>query len=462
MPLSPEDLDCLPEEGIDGLNPGKYADLLEDLQGNIIKANGRDYAVLLFVRWHSDHLEQVRRWIGSFASSWVTSTNKQFEEARNYRENGVPGEVFGAIYFTRRGYETLGFSGKFLPSDQPFRMGMRHDELAAMLGDPPVEDWEPGYREAADALVLLADDNLIHLLQVVNRISQDLRSCADILHREDSFVLRNENGQAIEHFGFADGVSQPLFESHEIRRQHQAGDGFSRWDPRAPLSLVLVKDPNGQHEDSYGSYLVLRKLEQNVKQFKADLAQLAQTLDVSTDLAGAYTIGRFQDGTPVSESASSGEFSGNDFNYAADPHGSRCPFHAHVRKTNPRGDTVHAINVSEEEERGHRIVRRAWSYGSNRKEDEPEKDSGLLFLCFQASIENQFNFMQIRWSNSANFLQVDTGPDPLIGQPAGKQHWPLSWGEQGSREYSFKLWVQLKGGEYLFAPSISFLRSLTP
>lgn len=50
MPLSPEDLDYLPEEGIDGLNPGKYADLLDDLQGNIIKANGRDYAVLLFVR----------------------------------------------------------------------------------------------------------------------------------------------------------------------------------------------------------------------------------------------------------------------------------------------------------------------------------------------------------------------------------------------------------------------------
>ena len=86
----------------------------------------------------------------------------------------------------------------------------------------------------------------------------------------------------------------------------------------------------------------------------------------------------------------------------------------------------------------------------------------MLFLCFQASIENQFNFIQIRWANAHNFVHVGTGPDPLIGQPEGHQNWPLAWGETEKREFGFKLWVQLKGGEYLFAPSISFLRSLAP
>lgn len=462
MSLNQDNLNVLPEEGIDGLNPGPYANLLADLQGNIIKSHGRDYSVLLFVRWRSDRLNQTRRWIAEFADQWITSAQLQFEEARRYRESGEAGRVFGSLFLSRRGYEALGFSGAQLPADQPFRMGMQHDEIAASLGDPPVGEWEPGYREACHAVVSLADDDIVRLLQTVNRISQEIRQNAEILHREDGFVLRNREGQTIEHFGYADGVSQPLFASHDIRRQRETGESFQHWDPRAPLSLVLVKDPNGRGEDSYGSYLVIRKLEQNVRLFNEDVRQLADTLGVEEDQAGAYTVGRFKDGTPVSESASSNGMGGNDFNFSSDTEGSRCPFHAHVRKTNPRGDTVREFNVSDDEERGHRIVRRAVSYGSHKTGDEPEKDSGLLFLCFQANIENQFNFMQIRWANAVNFLRVGAGPDPLVGQPEGKQKWPLRWGEAETREYRFKLWVFMKGGEYLFAPSISFLRSLAP
>lgn len=460
MPLALEDLSVLPQEGIDGLNPGRYANLLADLQGNIIKSNGRDHTVLLFVRWHSDHLSRARRWIASFAEQWITSAQLQFEEAQRFREKGEIGRVFGTLFLSRKGYETLGFTGAQLPADQPFRMGMQHDELAASLGDPPVSDWEAGYQVACHAIVSLADDDIIRLLQTVNRICQDLRCCADILHREDGFVLRNNQGQAIEHFGYADGVSQPLFTNHDIQRRRLAGETFDYWDSRAALNLVLVKDPNGRQEDSYGSYLVLRKLEQNVRLFNEDVKQLSSTLEVEPDQAGAFVVGRFKDGTPVSESSHSAALSGNDFNFDADPQGSRCPFHAHVRKTNPRGDTVREFNVSDEEERGHRIVRRAVSYGSHRMGDEPERDSGLLFLCFQANIENQFNFMQIRWANAANFVRVGTGPDPLVGQPEGKQKWPLRWGEEPTRDHAFKLWVFMKGGEYLFAPSISFLRSL--
>lgn len=460
MALTRKDLSVLPDQGIDGLNPGVHAQLLADLQGNIIKSHGRDYSVLLFVRWRSDRLDQARRWIASFAGQWITSAQLQFEEARRYRETGEPGRVFGSFFLSRHGYEALGFSGAQLPSDQPFRMGMQHDELGASLGDPPVSEWEAGYQQPCHAMVQLADDDLLRLLQTVNLISQDLRGCAEILHREDGFVLRNQLGQTIEHFGYADGVSQPVFASHDIERLRQAGETFTNWDPRAPLGLVLVKDPNGREEDSYGSYLVIRKLEQNVRLFNEDVRQLAGTLEVEPDLAGAYAVGRFKDGTPVTASSRSAGMSGGDFNYADDRQGSRCPFHAHVRKTNPRGDTVREFNVSDDEERGHRIVRRAISYGTHRLGDEPEKNSGLLFLCFQADIENQFNFMQSRWANAANFLRVATGPDPLIGQPEGQQQWPLRWDESQTREYGFKLWVFMKGGEYLFAPSISFLRSL--
>jgi Dyp-type peroxidase family len=460
MVLAKEDLSAVMDLGLDGQNPGPYAQLLSDLQGNIIKSHGREHSVMLFVQWRAGQDKASRRWIANFAASLITSAALQFAEAHNFRETGESGRVFGSLYLSRRGYEALGYGGPQLPADQAFRMGMQHDELAASLGDPPVSEWEPGYLQTCHAMVLLADDDLIHLLQTVNRISQDLRGCAEILQREDGFVLRNEQHQAIEHFGYVDGISQPLFALSDIQRERKTDPKFERWDPRAPLSLALVKDPNGQLPDSYGSYLVVRKLEQNVKLFKQSVQELARSLNVTPDLAGALAIGRFQNGSPLSESDRATSQTGNDFNFAADPEGSRCPFHAHVRKTNPRGDSVHEFNMSEAEERGHRIVRRAVSYGSYQLRDEPEKDSGLLFLCFQASIENQFNFIQSRWANASNFLRVGVGPDPLIGQPPGRQKWPLGWGEKLTRTDGFPLAVSMKGGEYLFAPSISFLRSL--
>lgn len=452
----------LPEQGINVLDPGSHLPLLADLQGNIIKSHGRDYSVLLFLRWRPEQVEAARAWIASFASRWITSALQQFEESRRYREFGEPGSVFGSFFLSRIGYEALGFSGASIPGDQPFRMGMRHDELARSLGDPAVCSWETGYKEPCHALLQLADDDLVRLLQTTNLICQDLRGCAEIMHREDGFTLRNEKGQTIEHFGYRDGISQPLFASSDLQKLREAGVSFDRWDPRAPLSLVLDKDPNGRDTYSYGSYLVLRKLEQNVRRFNEDVRQLAETLAIAPDQAGALAIGRFQDGTPVAASDMPGLPGDNNFDYSDDAIGSRCPFHAHVRKTNPRGESARAMGLSADEERNHRIVRRAMSYGTNRAGEEPETGSGLLFLCYQANIENQFNFIQSRWSNAANFLNVGTGPDPLIGQPAGTQQWPTQWGERQSKSYGFNLWVTLKGGDYFFAPSISSLLGLAP
>ena len=120
----------LPEQGINVLQPGIHGPLLADLQGNIIKSHGRDFSVLLFLRWRPDQLAAARHWLASFASQWITSALQQFEEGRRYREFGEPGSVFGSFFLSRIGYEALGFSGAAIPSDQPFRMGMRHDELA--------------------------------------------------------------------------------------------------------------------------------------------------------------------------------------------------------------------------------------------------------------------------------------------------------------------------------------------
>lgn len=466
MALTDADLKNLPEEGIDPENPGKYQVLLEDLQGNILKGHGREHSVHLFVQWQGDKVSEAKQWIKTFAQTYITSAKKQSDEAVVYREQGIGGDLFVNFYLTRFGYEALEFKPFELPKDQPFTMGMKHDRIRSALADPKVEDWETGYQDKIHALILLADDNVNELLQTANKISSQLRAIALILHREDGFVLRNERNQAIEHFGFVDGVSQPLFLKRDIARAKVNSD-FSKWDPRAPLDILLVKDYNGKTEDSYGSYLVYRKLEQNVKDFRLDQQKLAEQLNIDYDLAGAYVMGRFPDATPVTESdtATNPATPPNNFDFTEDIAATKCPFHAHIRKTNPRGDTGRVISSpgfeeSLERERDHRIARRAISYGDNDLTKELETGSGLLFLCFQANIENQFNFMQTRWANANRFVQVGVGPDPVIGQPEGVQKWTKQWGEEGTEDYLFKLWAFMKGGEYFFAPSISFLTNL--
>ncbi len=467
MTLTKEDLKILPEDGIDPQNPRQYKTLLADLQGNILRGHGREHSVHLFLQFLPDRTDAVKQWIQSFAQEYLKSAQQQFDEAVRYREEKVSGGLFANFFLSRKGYEYLGFEPFQIPTDQPFRFGMKNNSVRESLGDPPVEDWEMGFQTEIDALVLIADDHLVSLLQTVNRIGQELRKVAEIVHREDGFILRNDKNQIIEHFGFVDGVSQPLFLKRDVVRSRTNNCDFSKWDPRAPLDIILVKDPNGQTEDSYGSYLVYRKLEQNVKEFREDQRQLAKTLDIKDDLAGALIMGRFYDGTPVtlSDIQTHAVTPTNNFNYDTDRAATKCPFHAHIRKTNPRGDTGTVESSPDfaqslEIEKKHRIARRAISYGENDPTKEPETGSGLLFLCFQADIEHQFNFMQSRWANANNFVQVNVGPDPVIGQPQGTQKWPKKWGESETKEYNFILWVNMKGGEYFFTPSISFLKNL--
>lgn len=472
MALTEDDLQTLLEEGIDTSNPGIYEELLLDLQGNILKGHGRDHTVHLFLQFKPGQVEPLKDWIREFAKN-ITSAHQQAAEAELYRTEKIAGKPFINFFLSHAGYEYLQFRPFQIPGNQPFRFGMKNDTIRNLLGDPVIEEWEPGLQEEIHALLLIADDNLVSLLQTVNQITRTLYLMAQVVHREDGFILKNEKGDHIEHFGFIDGISQPLFTKSDIQKA-KTSDDFSKWDPRAPLSLVLAKDPNGKSEDSYGSYLVYRKLEQDVIALLDAEKDLAEKLGVDKELAGALMMGRFRDGTPLTLADKPGGDYGNDFDYSEDEKAYKCPFHTHVRKTNPRGDTGRVISSGEsfedalKTERNHRIARRAVSYGETDYTNSTSTGSGLLFLCFQADLENQFNFMQAAWANASNFVEWNVGVDPIIGQTGPgadrNQKWPVAWGKpeksDQSNTFNFGLWVHMKGGEYFFAPSISSLTSI--
>ncbi len=460
------------------LNPLKDADyrtLVRDLQGNIIKGHGREYAVHLFLKFKAGQEEQVKQWLGEFSRSYVTSAWAQAYEAENYRQDKTKGSVFTNVFLTVFGYDYLGLMGGDLPFQEDYFLGGMKDPNSQIgFADPTVAQWDAGFQDMIHGLILMADDELDDLKSRINSVIGSLSAIADIVQREDGFVLRNSQGKVIEHFGFRDGVSQPLFTKRDIERERKHDpSNFANWDPRAPLSLVLLKDPFGKTADSYGSYLAYRKLEQDVPGWVDDVVNnLAPALNPTDDhdldnpdLAGAYTMGRFQDGTPLVLTDEPNDADTNNFNYLEDKTGSKCPFHAHIRKTNPRGDTGHLIatEIPLEEEKMHRIARRGISYGEQDRQQAGKTGSGLLFLCFQGNITNQFAFMQRRWANSAGFIEPGTGTDPVIGQggpnPEG-YNWPATWGGTERIAADFSHWVTFKGGEFFFTPSLSFLESL--
>ncbi|MEU5363975.1 hypothetical protein ABZ354_10865 [Streptomyces sp. NPDC005925] len=133
----------------------------------------------------------------------------------------------------------------------------------------------------------------------------------------------------------------------------------------------------------------------------------------------------------------------NDFDFAADPNGDRCPFQSHIRKTNPRNETGNP------RERDVRIARRGISFARGGK-------VGLLFLCAQSSIQDHFEFMQQSWCNGPTFLRprvrpkpagaLDTGLDPIVGQgAAAEQEWPAKHGEGARIRATLRHSVTMKG-----------------
>lgn len=478
----------LSETGLDIEDP-RLRGLFDDLQGNILKGHGRDHSRHIFVKF-TGVPESCKAWLATFARS-VTSASEQHRTARDFQETGTE-HLFTGVLLTHSGYRNLGFDDDQIPDDKAFRAGMKDHEAVYDTGPTgaharslnPMNDdcsaWDEHFKERIDAMVVLAyggancseHDASRVLDSRVEEFRAGVGDCGVVLSVQSGFALRNEQGHVIEHFGFDDGVSNPVFLSSDV--EAAAKEGTDRYDSSAPVGLVLVQDPGGTSaDDSFGTYFVYRKLQQNVKGFSDRVRDLASTLsrasgrEVSEELAGALVVGRFKDGTPITVQDEPGLGPFNNFDYGNDPEGLRCPFHSHVRKNNPRGDTHRRSKVPLRSERSKRIVRRGISYGDRNLDQEHEwSNTGLLFLSCQSDIEQQFLVLQGGWSNNRDFVGPDTGVDPIIGQvTAGAadrpQRWPIDSGENGQRaDFAFRDVVRCRGGEFFFAPSISFLRGL--
>lgn len=472
---------------------------LDDLQANILKGHGRHHSAHVFMSFQGLEPDQVAELVRALGMA-CTSAHEQLRGNKRLPPF-LDGGPVRCLFLSASGYKALGPNVE-IPPGEAFRAGMA--ARGADLGDPERAKWDAhGWSYTPpDAMFLVANAD-------PQSVDADADAVKAWLTLTGVTVLAVERGlqqtrnfrpgvaEGVEHFGYVDGRSQPLFLQEDIDQEAVSPGG---WDFRFKPSQFLVADPNGDSPLSAGSYFVFRKLEQNVRGFNAAEESLGRKLfgitaegdaltdeeQVKLDRAGAMVVGRFEDGTPlVLSDREAGLAPPNNFDYSADANASKCPFHAHIRKVNPRGD-IERITGGTDPEPGRRpiMARRGITYGALRPHNadlsefadaghEPEKDVGLLFMAYMASIEGQFEFTQKSWANNASFVAninpaktlPSAGIDPIVGQSADAavhEHTWLDGHTPGAvaQKISFEQFVTMKGGEYFFAPSLTFLRGV--
>lgn len=431
-------------------------EMLGNLQPNILRAHVREHLSVLFVRFND--IAEGKRFLRKIATTRMKSARKHLEEVRDFNRDRRRGTSYVGIGISKAGYRDLGHSVEDVRrfGDVVFRDGMKR--RIAETNDPPVAEWENTYQREIHAVILIGDATPEPVAELREEILSELPESARLLGEETGQGMRNPAGDGIEHFGYVDGRSQPLFVADEVAKEPK-----EHWNPAFPLSNILVADPFAPNPARhFGSYFVFRKLEQNVRAFKEIERDLADSLGlVDRARAGAMLVGRFKDGTPLtSKAAPGGGPVSNDFTFDGDD-GSKCPFSGHIRKTNPRSFGREVL-----------MARRGQTYGArtddpwdeSAPETRPSGDVGLLFMAFNSSLLSQFEFTQQSWANNPGFEREGTGHDPVIGQGVRdiKVTFPKVWGkpEQSAPQSQVAQTITMRGGEYFFMPSLAYLRNL--
>lgn len=463
---------------------------LDDIQGVILHGYGAldDAAFLLLA---IDDVAAAKHWLAGLELRDSTATPKATDTCTN-------------IAFTPSGLAKLG-----LPQEQlgmlagEFREGMSGTEhrrrILGDLGDSCPSGWRWD-GEDVHVLLLLYGHDAAAVAELEK--GHDLPgSGLHIVRRLDALTLPGRK----EHFGFRDGISQPLIDGYDeggpAGNTVAAGEfvlgypnAYGQYtdrplvDPSADTQGLLpaaADAPALRDLGKGGSYLVFRQLKQDVAGFWNSLAERsADALDRVPACVGLATkmVGRWPSGAPLVKAPTADNpalADDNDFMYfrSEDPDGLKCPIGSHLRRSNPRDalDPVPGSDRSIDVGKRHRIIRRGRAYGPpltpsmdpadmiGASDDGIER--GLHFICFNTQLGRQFEFIQHTWVNSTKFDGGYAEDDPITGArgngtvtAAGTftvQQEPIR-----RRVTGLPRFVHTVGGAYFFMPGVAATRYL--
>ncbi len=429
------------------------------------------------------------------------------------------------VAFTAVGLEALGLSASVLAGfSHEFLAGMTDDNRSRRLGDVgrnAPSQWQWGGSAGVPHLLVMFFAEPGRLDTLVRSTTGDVWNDAFELQRS----LRTGDLGGFEPFGFADGISQPQIDWSQ-QRQISAGlidysnvvalgefllgyrNEYDKYTDRplvdadtASAGLLAAEDaPEKKDLGRNGTYLVMRQLRQDVRGFWQFISRQAGGDPTAADTLAAAMVGRTRAGdplVPIQEHAIPGigpqpdQIRLNQFTFDQDPAGVGCPFGAHVRRANPRNidfpgrptglrRLVAALGFGRNDFRDdllssvrfHRILRRGREYGPGLSPsdalqlappDDPER--GLHFICLNANISRQFEFLQNAWIMNTKFSGLSGESDPLLGNREAIPGCPVTDnfivpedGGVARRVSGLPPLVTVRGGAYFFLPGVRALR----
>ncbi len=355
----------------------------------------------------------------------------------------------------------------------------------------------------------------VRLLPGHNRKGQPREQFQDL-----SAILERDSDGAVtaspkEHFGFTDAIGDPIFEGQypngyerAFKEGNGALDGKGNWRPLATGEFLLGYPDEAQEIapaalplafSRNGTFMAYRKLHQNVAAFKTFLDKTAEHFGAVTGIQDpddaretlmAKMAGRWSDGVPLSlakDVAAWRQFNIDhptsdpkaryaaltNFSFRDDPDGSKCPLTAHMRRVNtrdmmdPTGKDGSVLNNRR------RVLRRGLPYGYSPDGALDKGERGLVMLVVCASLFRQFEFVQQQWINYGLDSHAGSDACPIVGNHSDG----TSGGKTGPKAKfvipadpasghppfiveGIPQFVETRGGEYFFVPSMTALRMI--
>ncbi len=512
---------------------------LYDIQGNICKGYGRfGFPKARYCFFNFKHTRSANTFLTHLIDRITTSETWPISDDKDH-QNIKPKSTLN-IGFTYSGLKALKLPERSLKSfPVDFTMGMR--ARSSLLGDTGIsspEHWDDIWQDNKEGTGqvhawLAINGRDLDAIELEFNILEDLikqhpdgvrllpglkgPNNTNLNYQDASAVFENGNPTAKEHFGFTDGISNPYFEGCGNSKNRIPGRGKlmrdGSWQPLATGEFILGHIDEAQEYppapepkllSRNGTFMVYRKLHENIDTFNNYIDALAKDFSGSRDLLMAKMSGRWPDnGAPLTLAATDDEKAcldarmialelrvkdgdrsalaerkilrskWSDFTFADDKSGGKCPIGAHIRRTNTRG-SLETENEAFDRPGAlvdrRRLMRRGLPYGGIDEAMSDKSEQGIIFMSIGASIERQFEFVQQQWVNYSNDFKLGNDKDPLIGSHRGqitdkhiiqadtdsdlKDNKPPFFCTQMPR------FVETRGGDYFFIPSITALRMI--
>ncbi len=464
---------------------------LDEIQGNVLPGFDNHHQALVLVGFPTP----------AAGRAWLAAVTMSVASAREVMaRSGLSNTSWVNVAVSHPGLIALGRPRSELSTfPVEFRAGLvKRANTVGDLGVNALRNWPAPFQQTFHAVVIVAAD-LADDRQAMVQQHQQLAAQygVDVIHVEYGDVRVDEPGH--EHFGFRDGISQPGIRGFTTPLHADNPDqGIPGQDLLWPGEFVLgypAQPGPGTDEDAQGSvatsgpdwtkngsYLVFRRLRQDVAGFRAFIRSVAKNQGLSEDLAGAKIVGRYKSGAPLALTGEQDTDPGltdpsicsdehiNDFEFVADGDlsGDVVPLAAHIRKTYPRDHPTD--DGGEADTQRHRLLRRGIPFGTSLAADaaadsaaalaEFPDDRGLLFLCYQTSIARQFEHVQQQWVNDPTFPEPNAGQDAVIATAPKSGEFSLPGGRTGHVAL-MQRFVTTTGGAYFLQPSLSALATLS-